>query len=69
MDIHKSIIERIKEQRDDSDDVLITINELCSLMPDFPKDQIVSALIDMEDIEVTDSHLGGIRIPSHYFSE
>jgi hypothetical protein len=45
----------------------ITIESLDELLPDVSRHLIVSAIIEMEGVEVTDSFTGAVFFPSCYF--
>ncbi|HSZ33989.1 MAG TPA: hypothetical protein VK772_11800 [Puia sp.] len=45
----------------------ITIESLDELLPDVSRHLIVSAIVEMEGVEVTDSSTGAVFFPSGYF--
>ncbi len=45
----------------------ITIEGLDELLPNVSRHQIVGAIVDMDGVEVIDSHTGTVRFPAHYF--
>jgi hypothetical protein len=54
----------------DGQDVHITIDELYELyklIPDKKYEELISVLMEMQDVSFTDARLGGITIPNKYF--
>ena len=45
----------------------ITIEGLDELLPDISRHLIVGAIVDMDGVEVIDSHSGAVKFPSSYF--
>jgi len=45
----------------------ITIEDLDELLPDISRHLIVSAIVEMDGVEVTNSSTGAVFIPSGYF--
>ena len=47
----------------------ITFEELCEILPDLTREEIVLALQGMRDIHIIDTPKGLLKFPEHYFIE
>jgi hypothetical protein len=45
----------------------ITIIGLCELLPELTREEIVSAIVDTNQVKVNDSATGSIHFPAHFF--
>jgi hypothetical protein len=70
VEVTEQIIIAIKSSagyRFSEDGYTITIESLDELLPDVSRHLIVSAIVEMEGVEVTDSSTGAVLFPSGYF--
>ncbi len=70
MEITEQIIIAIKSSvgyQFSEDGYTITIESLDELLPDVSRHLIVSAIVEMKGVEVTDSSTGAVFFPSGYF--
>jgi hypothetical protein len=70
VEVTEQIIIAIKSSagyRFSEDGYTITIESLDELLPDISRHLIVSAIVEMEGVEVTDSSTGAVLFPSGYF--
>jgi len=70
VEVAEQIIEAIKNSAGyeySEEGHTITIESLDELLPNISRHLIVGAIVDMEGVEVIDSHTGTVRFPVSYF--
>lgn len=70
MGVSEQIISAIKSStvyESSEEGITITIEGLDELLPDVSRHLIVSAIVEMDGVQVTDSSTGAVFFPSRYF--
>ena len=70
MEVSEQIIQAIKNAAGyeySEEGHSITIEGLDELLPNISRHLIVGAIVDMDGVEVIDSHTGTVNFPSSYF--
>ena len=71
MEVAELIIQAIKNSAGyeySEEGHFITIEGLDELLPDISRHLIVGAIVDMNGVEVIDSHTGTVKFPASFFT-